>query len=129
MRFQAVTCSGLYMPVHHGLIRPCRLPSVTSAITSPAPPTARLPRLTRCQSFGVPSSAEYWHIGETTTRLGSTSSRRRSGVNIGGGAGWGAAGTPPWSAGLAAHHPSTLSTHLASRAPQLSCVTRRLRVG
>src|SRR2546426_12597580 len=25
----------------------------------------------RCQSFMQPSSAEYWHIGETTMRLGS----------------------------------------------------------
>ena len=24
-----------------------------------------------CQSLAAPSSAEYWHIGDTTTRLGS----------------------------------------------------------
>ena len=29
--------------------------------------------------------AEYWHIGETTTRFSSTMSRSRNGVNIGGG--------------------------------------------
>src|SRR4030095_8059490 len=85
MRFQAATCSGLYMPVQPGLIRASRLTSVISVITRPAPPTARLPRWTRCQSPGVPSSAEYWHMGETTTRLASTHSRRRNGVNIGGG--------------------------------------------
>src|SRR2546430_15824569 len=89
MRFQAATCSRLYMPVQPGLIRPSRLTSVISVITSPAPPIARLPRWTRCQSFGVPSSAEYWHMGEQTTRLASTSSRSRKGVNIGGGAGGG----------------------------------------
>ena len=59
MRFQAATCSGLYMPVQPGLIRASRLTSVISVMTSPAPPTARLPRWTRCQSPGVPSSAEY----------------------------------------------------------------------
>jgi hypothetical protein len=30
-----------------------------------------LPRCARCQSVIEPSSAEYWHIGEITTRLGS----------------------------------------------------------
>ncbi len=70
IRRQASTCSGLYMPVQPGLMRPSRLTSVISAMTRPAPPTARLPRCTRCQSFGVPSSAEYWHIGETTMRFG-----------------------------------------------------------
>lgn len=34
-----------------------------------APPTARLPRLTRCQSFAKPSIALYWHIGDTMMRL------------------------------------------------------------
>jgi hypothetical protein len=46
---------------------------------------ARLPRCTRCQSLTVPSVAEYWHIGETTTRLGMVSPRKRMGANIGGG--------------------------------------------
>jgi len=35
-------------------------------ITRPEPPTALVPRCTRCQSFVNPSIAEYWHIGETT---------------------------------------------------------------
>ena len=34
-----------------------------------APPTARLPRWTRCQSLAKPSSQEYSHMGETTMRL------------------------------------------------------------
>src|SRR5437762_3220855 len=42
MRFHAVTCSGLYIPVQPGLMRPSRLTSVISVITSAAPPTARL---------------------------------------------------------------------------------------
>ena len=85
IRRQASTCSGLYIPVQPGLMRPSRLTSVISAMISPAPPAARLPRCTRCQSFGVPSSAEYIHIGETTTRFDSVRSRMRNGVNIGGG--------------------------------------------
>jgi hypothetical protein len=29
-----------------------------------APPLARLPKCTRCQSLAKPSIEEYWHIGE-----------------------------------------------------------------
>ena len=41
----------------------------------------------------MPSTAEYWLMGETTTRFESRSPRSRNGVNIGGGtfAGGGAA--------------------------------------
>ena len=85
IRFHAATCSGLYMPVQPGEIRPPRDTSVISVKISPAPPTARLPRWTRCHSFGMPSSATYWHIGETTTRLLRTKSRSLKGVNMGGG--------------------------------------------
>src|SRR5690606_35604856 len=52
-----------------------------SAITAAAPPTARLPRCTMCHSFGTPSWAEYWHIGETMMRLRKTRSRWVSGSN------------------------------------------------
>ena len=45
---------------------------------------ARLPRCTMCQSFGRPSVAEYWHMGETTTRFASVMPRSRNGWNIGG---------------------------------------------
>ncbi len=44
--------------------------AVASTITRPAPPTARLPRCTRCQSLARPSCAEYWHMGDTAMRLG-----------------------------------------------------------
>src|SRR5258708_33620906 len=94
MRCHAVACSGLYMPAQPGVMRPSRETSVISVMTSAAPPIARLPRWTRCQSSGTPSSAEYWHIGETTTRLTSTMSRRRNGVNIGGGGGSAGTVTP-----------------------------------
>ena len=73
------------------------------------------PRCTRCQSSGVPSSAEYWHIGETTTRFVSSSSRSRKGVNMGGGAGCAATAARLWSAARPANHRSTVSTNSASR--------------
>ena len=77
IRRHPATWAGRYMPAQPGEMRPSRLTSVISVITRPAPPMARLPRCTRCQSFGCPSSARYWHIEETTIRLGSTSSRSR----------------------------------------------------
>src|SRR5580765_8433149 len=49
--------------------------------TSDAPPAARLPRCTRCQSFANPSSEEYWHIGETAIRLRKVTSRMASGLS------------------------------------------------
>src|SRR5262249_10932063 len=49
--------------------------------TSPAPPIARLPRWTRCQSLANPSTLEYWHIGETATRLRNVTLRMVSGEN------------------------------------------------
>src|SRR4029453_3997126 len=68
-------------------MRASRDTSVISAITNPAPPIARLPRCTRCQSPINPSSATYWHIGDTTSGFGSTRSPSRNGVNMGGGTG------------------------------------------
>src|SRR4029079_12063000 len=38
-------------------------------MTRPAPEFASMPRWPRCQSLALPSSALYWHIGETTMRL------------------------------------------------------------
>src|SRR6185369_12968673 len=57
------------MPLSAGEMRPSGETAVASTITSPAPPTARLPRCTRCQSVGIPSTLEYWHIGETHSLL------------------------------------------------------------
>ena len=55
--------------------------AIASTITSPAPPTARLPRWTKCQSVGMPSCAEYWHIGETKIRFRKVVPRSVSGSN------------------------------------------------
>src|SRR3954464_5788654 len=73
------------MPAQPGVIRPAGETQTISVITSPAPPRARAPRWTRWKSVGRPSSAEYMSIGETTTRLASSSRPSRNGWNIGGG--------------------------------------------
>src|SRR4051812_37195125 len=49
--------------------------------TNAAPPAARLPRCTKCQSFANPSSEEYWHIGETAIRLRKVIWRMVSGLS------------------------------------------------
>src|SRR6266850_8463655 len=75
------------MPRSCGLMRPSAVTAVASVITSAAPPTAREPRWTRCQSLANPSWLEYWHIGETTMRWGSVRPREGKGskrLGIGG---------------------------------------------
>src|SRR5215510_9697867 len=112
-------------------MRPMSAPAVASVITSAAPPTARLPRWTTCQSFENPSTLEYSHIGETTMRLESVSERKEIGSNRCGIAldyamrGWGAAHRR----GRAVHaiekqHASRWSQHVASGA----CGSRRRRL-
>src|SRR5436305_5790912 len=63
-----------------GEIRPPRVTAVASTTIRAAPPTARLPRWTRCQSLHMPSSALYWHMGDMTIRLRKVTPRRVSGV-------------------------------------------------
>src|SRR5947209_494620 len=62
-------------------MRPCRSTWVASTITSPAPQLDSMPRCAMCQSVMLPSSALYWHIGETTMRLGSSIGPSFSGAN------------------------------------------------
>src|SRR5436190_11312004 len=62
-------------------MRPSAVTAVASIVNRPAPDISSWPQWTRCQSVAQPSTAEYWHIGDTTTRLGSVSSRNRSGSN------------------------------------------------
>src|SRR5436190_16042476 len=50
-------------------MRPRRSTPVASTVIIPAPDMARVIQCWRCQSVAEPSSAEYWHIGETATRL------------------------------------------------------------
>src|SRR5262245_66089242 len=62
-------------------MRPSRVTLVFSTTNIPAPEHAMLPRCARCQSVIEPSSAEYWHIGETTMRFGSVTPPSWMGVN------------------------------------------------
>src|SRR3984957_4260818 len=80
-RLSAASLSSDHMPAHFGVIRPCGFTSVISHITSPAQPSDILPRCIRCQSLAEPSLEFYWHIGDTTTRLGSVSPRSVMGEN------------------------------------------------
>src|SRR6185369_15664049 len=64
-----------------GEMRPSGEIAVASAITKPAPPTAREPKCTRCQSSTKPSSQLYWHIGETPMRFRKVTERSWSGSN------------------------------------------------
>jgi hypothetical protein len=83
MRLKASRWVSFHSPVSPGEMRASGEGHVISTYTRPAPPTARLPRCTKCQSPGTPSTALYWSIGDTTTRFSSTMSRSRNGVNIG----------------------------------------------
>src|SRR5215469_4947342 len=77
----ASACESRYKPVSLGEIRPIACTAVASPITSAVPPTARLPRCTRCHVPGCPSSAEYSHIGETAIRFLNSVPRKCRGVN------------------------------------------------
>src|SRR5436853_7060540 len=67
-------------------MRPSGVTPVASIIIRPAPEHAYCPTCMRCQSFMLPSSAEYWHIGDTAMRFGSVTPPRSNGVkSLGGG--------------------------------------------
>src|ERR1700730_1831819 len=83
MRCRLTTWSSFQMPRHLGVILPSGVIAVASTVTTAAPPTAREPRWTKCQSVEYPSSEEYWHIGETTIRCGSVTPRIVRGANRG----------------------------------------------
>src|SRR5262245_20685054 len=69
-------------------MRPSGVTPLASTMMSPAPEQARFPRCMRCQSVMLPSTAEYWHIGEMLTRLGSVTPPSWIGSNsLGGGNG------------------------------------------
>ncbi|MDF2666474.1 MAG: hypothetical protein K0R81_2324 [Microbacterium sp.] len=80
MGAQASTCASFQRPTSSGEMRPSGETAVASAITSPAPPAANCARWTWCQSFGIPSVALYWHMGDTHRRLRVSIPRRDRGV-------------------------------------------------
>jgi hypothetical protein len=82
MRDQARTCSSFQRPVSCGEMRPSGLTAVASLTMRPAPPMAKAPRCTRCQSVGTPSrsSTEYWQSAGTQRRLRKVVERMLSGL-------------------------------------------------
>src|SRR5262249_61212026 len=74
-------------------MRPIASTSVISKHSRAAPELASIPRWARCQSVMHPSTAEYWHIGETMTRFSRARPRRRIGWNSAAGIGKGGLGS------------------------------------
>src|ERR1700720_2125983 len=62
-------------------MRPRRSTWVASITSMPAPELASMPRWVICQSLPTPSSALYWHMGETTMRFATGRPARRMGEN------------------------------------------------
>ncbi len=60
-------------------MRPIGSTSVISKHSSAAPELDSMPRCAKCQSVIEPSTAEYWHIGDTMTRFSSARPRNRMG--------------------------------------------------
>src|SRR5689334_16509305 len=61
-------------------MRPIASTWVASMQNIAAPDSARLLMWVKCQSVAEPSSAEYWHIGDTMMRLASLRPRKAIGV-------------------------------------------------
>ena len=59
-----------HRPKQPGLMRPTAETAVASMVNRPAPLLSKLVQWLRCQSVAWPFSAEYWHMGATTMRLG-----------------------------------------------------------
>src|SRR5664279_2523382 len=62
-------------------MRPIADNAVASMVYMPAFDCRSWPPCTICQSVAQPSTAEYWHMGDTTMRLARVSSRRVRGEN------------------------------------------------
>ena len=85
MRFQAASCSSFHKPVQPCVMRASRRDaSHLGEDQARAAQRARAVDARDGSRRGTPSSAEYMHIGETTTRLSSVISRKRKGWNMGG---------------------------------------------
>src|ERR1700733_11702418 len=52
-------------------MRPAASTAVASSVRSPAPDIDSEPRCCWCQSLALPSTALYWHIGDTAMRFSS----------------------------------------------------------
>ena len=60
-------------------MRPIAETAVASIVNMPALDSRSWPQCTMCQSVAQPSTAEYWHIGDTTMRFASVSLRSLKG--------------------------------------------------
>ena len=60
-------------------MRPMAETAVASIVNMPAPDCSICPQWMPCQSEARPSTAEYWHIGDTTMRLARFSLRSANG--------------------------------------------------
>src|SRR3984957_5200888 len=69
MRLSWGMCSSFQMPRSLGVMGASGLTALASVRTRPAPPMARLPRWTKCQSLAKPSREVYSHMGEAVMRL------------------------------------------------------------
>src|SRR3954452_15560274 len=79
-RFNVASLLSSYIPRQRCVMRPIGETCVASVMSSPAAPIAHWPRCMRCQSFAEPCLELYWHIGETTMRLGSVRPRSCNGA-------------------------------------------------
>src|SRR5712664_2741610 len=68
-------------PRSPGVLRPIASTAVASMQSMPAPDNAMVPKWIMCHGVAAPSFATYWHIGDTTTRLGKVMPRRLNGEN------------------------------------------------
>src|SRR5215471_16619087 len=80
-RLSAASFASEYSPRQPWVIRPNCSTCVASTIKRPAPELASMPRWVKCQSLAQPSSALYWHIGDTTMRLSTSRPANASGEN------------------------------------------------
>src|SRR3982074_748604 len=62
-------------------MRPIADTAVASIVNMPALDSSSWPQCTMCQSVAQPSTAEYWHIGDTTMRLARGTLRSLKGEN------------------------------------------------
>ena len=71
----AASVASFHSPRQPGVMRPIASTWVASMQNIAAPDSASELMCVKCQSLASPSTAEYWHIGATMTRLGSARPR------------------------------------------------------
>ncbi len=77
----AWVCPSFHNPVSYKVLRPSAETAVHSVIIKPAPPTARLPKCTKCQLLGIPFLALYCCIGDNAILFLSSNALSFNGLN------------------------------------------------